>query len=553
MKKVWYYLILAALGMTACNELQQPAEERIPVTLTYRKVQAVEETKAAQDLNEKVFTTGEAIKVRIRETGTTEWEEYDFTAGESGAMVPGTPAPYYPAGTVTVDIAACYPAAAGTSFSVETDQTSDASYKASDLMFATATGQAKQAASVNLAFSHKMAKINVNIAPGSGVNSIESVSILNVKPTVSFDLATGETGVASGTPTSVTVSNNGAAIIPAQTINGGLLSIATDKGLATYTVRNKLFEAEKAYTLNITVNLQAVGASTAITGWTSEGEVTVNPVVEVPTVLNVTTDHAGWIITADGYIYENKDAVDAAGKEGVALIFYVGEPGSVNGGTNYRGLAIALSEAGSSAWGYDIDEQLCLEEQFAEYTDAVSYLSGDSYGLQNTMNLSTHTHKGDTGHEVKEFAAKKAMNYGQKAPVGTSGWFLGSMVQWDLYLREGCDITAEAIEIEKDPDAGTDDAAEIHVPSTLRSLGAPFAAAGYENPFLPIFYHPDTYYGIFTSTEVSKYYAWSILLDEDSDIDWDEEDDSGSDQMETITFTRFTKGQGLHIYPFLAF
>lgn len=232
MKKIIYYVTLAALVLTACNELQKPTEERVPVALAYRTVQAVE-TKASQNLNEGSFTRGESIKVRIKESGATAWEEYCFTAGEAGAMTPGSPAPYYPAGSSRIDIAACYPATAGTSFSVLDDQTDDANYKASDLMFASVTDQAKQAAPVNLAFSHKMAKINVNITPGAGVDAIESVTILNVKPTVSFDLAPGETGVASGDATGISVSNNGAAVIPAQTISGELLSIVTDKGVAT--------------------------------------------------------------------------------------------------------------------------------------------------------------------------------------------------------------------------------------------------------------------------------------------------------------------------------
>ncbi|MBQ9463215.1 MAG: hypothetical protein IJU68_06110, partial [Bacteroidales bacterium] len=37
------------------------------------------------------------------------------------------------------------------------------------------------------------------------------------------------------------------------------------------------------YTINITVNLRAVGTTTAITGWTSEGTVTVNPVTNQKT------------------------------------------------------------------------------------------------------------------------------------------------------------------------------------------------------------------------------------------------------------------------------
>lgn len=48
---------------------------------------------------------------------------------------------------------------------------------------------------------------------------------------------------------------------------------------------------------------------------------------------------------------------------------------------------------------------------------------GDLYGLQNTMNVSTHKHLRSLPHE-------------DGTPAGTSGWFLGSMGQWDLFIRE---------------------------------------------------------------------------------------------------------------------
>ncbi len=150
------------------------------------------------------------------------------------------------------------------------------------------------------------------------------------------------------------------------------------------------------------------------------------------------------------------------------------------------------------------------------------------------------------------------------APLGTSGWFLGSMAQWDLYLRKGCEVSAVATPIDNDPEVGSGDteddtetedvgggAAYIEVPSTLLALGKPFAASGYDNPFLQMFYHEDSYYGFLTSTEVNKYYIWSILLDEESYVP--DVDDYDPNNTEIITFTRFTKGMGLYIFPFLAF
>ena len=267
-------IAVTALMMAACSQMESTVDERTPVALQYTTIDAAE-TKAAQNLNEGTFASGETVKVRISNTGAGEWTDYNFTTGSAGAMTAPDPAPYYPAGSQNIDIVAYYPSTAGTSFSVQADQTSDANYKASDLMFASVSNQAKQTDPVSLAFTHKMAKINVNVTTGTGVGSITGVSILNVKPTVSFNQASGVVGEASGTATSIVMSNEGAAIIPAQTISGGLLSINTDKGPATYTVSSKEFEAGHQYTLNITVNFLAIGANNAITGWTSEGTVTV--------------------------------------------------------------------------------------------------------------------------------------------------------------------------------------------------------------------------------------------------------------------------------------
>ena len=275
-------LLFAAAALTvltACNTDESPienTENRVPVKLAYTNIDAVE-TRAAQDLNQGTFATGESVKVRVSNTGAGEWSDYTFTTGSAGAMTPGNPAPYYPAGSQNIDIVAYYPATAGTTFTVADDQTADASYKASDLMFASVTNQAKQAEAVNLAFTHKMAKLNVNVTAGQGVSSITSVSLLNVKPTVSFDQATGAVGAASGEATTIAISNQGAAVIPAQTIDGGLLSIVTDQGTATYSVSNKAFAAGNLYTMNITVNLRAVGTTTDITGWISEGTLNITP------------------------------------------------------------------------------------------------------------------------------------------------------------------------------------------------------------------------------------------------------------------------------------
>ena len=259
----------AVLMMAACTQMENPLqEERTPVTLQYASVLEAAETRASQTLNEGTLASGETVKVLIRNTGESRFESYDFITSDSGAMSPAGAVPYYPAGSQNIDIKAYYPASAGASFSVQADQTTDAAYKASDLMWAGLSNQAKQPQAVWLYFYHMMAKINVSVAAGSGISTISSVRILNVKPTVSFNQATGTVGAAGGTATHITMSGNGAAVIPAQTLSGNLLSIVTDKGTAIYSIAGeKEFIAGRSYYIYITVSLLNVGNTNCLPEW----------------------------------------------------------------------------------------------------------------------------------------------------------------------------------------------------------------------------------------------------------------------------------------------
>ena len=394
--------------LTACSSDDSPidnTEQRVAVTLAYTTVDATE-TRAAQNLNEGTFASGESVQVRVSNTGENDWTDYTFTTGDAGAMTAPNPGPYYPAGTQNIDIAAYYPATAGSTFTVADDQTADASYKASDLMFASVTNQAKQAEAVNLAFTHKMAKLAVNITAGQGVTSITSVSILGVKPTVSFNQATGAVGEASGTATTIAVSNNGAAVIPAQTIDGGLLSIVTDKGTATYSA-SKAFEAGQLYTLNITVNLRAVGTTTAITGWTSEGTVTVNPVTNQKTPAGLVAVDMG-----NGLKWASMN-VGAESETGYGDYFAWGETMPYyQEGYSQEDPCTHWIEGKS---GYNIPSySLCN----GSVNKMVKYCTSDKYGYVDNKTVLEHTHDAASA------------NWG-------AGWRTPTDAEW-TWLRENC-------------------------------------------------------------------------------------------------------------------
>ena len=277
-KNFFMLAVLVALGFTACNEMDDMpgsgTKSNVPVRLTSTTLTA-DVTRAAQNLNEDYITSGENISVKVGSS------TYTYQAGAAGALtdITGESASdkaYYPA-SGSVAIYAWYPQGAPTSGSVNADQTSDANYKASDVMFASPGSftKAQGATPVPLAFSHQMAKIEVNVTAGAGVGAITGVTLKNVNRAYDFNQTTGAVTTSGSTLSDITMTNNGAVVFPAQThAASALLAISTEGGTATYTLdASKEFQAGKRYVMNITVTAQAVGATTSIGAWSNDAGV----------------------------------------------------------------------------------------------------------------------------------------------------------------------------------------------------------------------------------------------------------------------------------------
>lgn len=206
-----------------------------------------------------------------------------------------------------------------------------------------------------------------------------------------------------------------------------------------------------------------------------------------------------------------------------------------------------------------MDEDFCLEDHYKYYSEAVT----DMYGIQNTMNLATHTHKKIIGLEINP--ALKALNHNPEAPAGTSGWFLPSLGQWDLFLQHFYDPDdLQTVNEEPDADDMNDFAASVKIPDGLSALGEAFEEAGYSNPFEKVDYFYDQYggyYGLWTSTEsdyTDVHYSQHDILDPDDDpLDygraWAILMETDADDTLSIAFAREGKETGYRILPFLAF
>ena len=302
-KKILFWAALPLLGACSTADEQEGLnanDGRVPVTLTAETVQAVQTRAgagASQTLNVGYLTTGDVVKVGIRNydsSDTEDFTDYSFTVtNATGAMsvTGGSATPYYPTDNDgRIDLIAYYPSTAASPFTVKADQSTDANYRASDLLYEKKTNLSRTTDAVALQLDHLMAKLTLNITAGEGVSYIKSITMTNVVPSCTFDAKTGAVAAtgSAGTISVFTDGDNdnttarGACVFPGQEIAAtGLLEIVVQKtdgnsATATYALASaKTFDGGSEYTMNITVNRTALGTTNTLTGWDATGK-TVN-------------------------------------------------------------------------------------------------------------------------------------------------------------------------------------------------------------------------------------------------------------------------------------
>lgn len=89
-------------------------------------------------------------------------------------------------------------------FTVAADQSSDAGYLASDLIYAKVTPTDQN--TVNLAFAHKLSRIVLTLQTDEGTSLTDAtVKIVGTKPSTVFTLTDGSIGTATGTAADITI------------------------------------------------------------------------------------------------------------------------------------------------------------------------------------------------------------------------------------------------------------------------------------------------------------------------------------------------------------
>lgn len=316
------YFVFAAtvIALAACSS----EEENVQSWNGEIRLSAVNvvQTRAAQGIQSTAFDEGEKIDVFINENATTPSIEYPqplvYTSGTGGVLTTSDEQ-YYPQSN-GVNIFAVYPSGvAGTNvnatnvaFAVESDQSEEDAYKASDLMVGAPANNpvSKTSGTVQLTFKHCLSKININISAGDGITETDLqgaiVTILNTTTGGTFNVQTGEVtpnGVqAAATPITAgtlevredTGVQGISAIIVPQTVSAGRQFISIRYGGDQQTPATELFytlpqaadvdfAAGYSYTFNITAKKSGLTLDgSTITDWTDNpnvfsGEATPTP------------------------------------------------------------------------------------------------------------------------------------------------------------------------------------------------------------------------------------------------------------------------------------
>lgn len=299
MKKLLFFAAVASVMLTACSSGNEEAKEtgNSPLRLSTQNITGL--TRAGQSVQLSQFDANQQVGIFLVEnnggpatsgTNVTVYSQpLTYVADGNGALAntqywptDGNGLYIYGVHPLTAATTAAAYDATGVSFSVAADQSADANYKASDLMTGVPTAGnpvARTTSAVPMTFTHLLTKIDVNLTAGAGFTDVSSavVTILNTKPSTTFNVQNTTVGAASGTATAITAGTGAttSAIIVPQTVAAStdFIKVAIGGGEYIYTLpatptTGTVFAAKTKYTYNIQVNKTGlVLTSTTITGW----------------------------------------------------------------------------------------------------------------------------------------------------------------------------------------------------------------------------------------------------------------------------------------------
>lgn len=297
--------VLVALASCSNDHvISQPGAEDTPIRIQ-ANVGGIT-TRAASSIQGTQFDNNESVNVYIYENTTNASSSSGKTYGSSGLVTctadgsgnlnPGSI--FYPQNGNGIDVYGVYPTsvkenASSQDFSVNTDQSNATDYKASDLMYASCETNHTKGTPVSLTFKHKLSKVTVELAAGTGFGdsdlnnavvkitntstkcSIASLNNSGIGPITASSTSSDIKPITIGTWNSNSKEKMSAIVIP-QTVNTGtVLFEVTLAGSNTtpykYTIpsgSNVIFAESNEYKYKLTIKIDGIDVKSDITPWT---------------------------------------------------------------------------------------------------------------------------------------------------------------------------------------------------------------------------------------------------------------------------------------------
>lgn len=276
--------LMLTLGGCIEDRMDQSSsgEGLVPIHLTISPTAASTRT-ATTDIQSAQLASGQTFYAYFTSADVVPQSSI-FTADGAGGTTPASQ-PYFKLSETSTGVRAYYPSSVTegtTSFTVEADQSSDANYRASDLMFASANiTKAYPTSTGALTFAHKMAKVRVQTT--TRVASVTSIKLKSILPSVPFTASTGALGAATGSATDITMySHSGqtsnidcVALIPPQTMTSGTTLIEITTALhsstpLTYQLpANITFASGQQYVFNVDIHEEQIVVTCTVAPWSS--------------------------------------------------------------------------------------------------------------------------------------------------------------------------------------------------------------------------------------------------------------------------------------------
>lgn len=282
------FLATAAAAITSSCQKAPVSEQEITKAVTFSSTISNQVTTKATGAN---WESNDAIGVFMK-TGSglsnalASNKQYVTSSGDGNFKANGTTEEIsYPADGSNVDFIAYYPYQTTISNNVYPVNVSDQTQQNKiDFMYANnVTGANKNTANAQLQFSHKLSKIELTIAAGTGVSSLSGLTVTynGFNTTANFDLATGTlaagtnpAAIKAKTTAGTTTTSAEAILLPVANISGAKVEFKIGNEIYTWTLPSSTtYEAGKKYSYNITLqeeagNNTAIVASGSIVDWT---------------------------------------------------------------------------------------------------------------------------------------------------------------------------------------------------------------------------------------------------------------------------------------------